>query len=275
MSATSASWAVITGASAGIGAACLRRIAQYEPNLNCLAVGRRLNKLQEAKQLAGGDERVHLVAADVSTSEGIATIVSALPANASVKYLIHNAGLLGPIAPLAEIDRDVFRQVMATNLEAPLFLTQALLPHLKRCASETNTKARILHVSSGAAHSSYEGWGSYCVTKAGFNMMYRCLATELAHDNILVGSVRPGVVDTPMQNHIREFKGPSNHFPARSKFLNLHESGKLENPENVAAYFHWLLSDVIDEEYVSEEWDIRNSTSDTRFDAFRSAVTGS
>ena len=95
----------------------------------------------------------------VSTPEGITQIVSALPKDASVKYLIHNAGLLGPIGPLLDIERSTWNKVIATNLDAPLFLTQALLPHLKRCSDEKEggTKARVLHVSSGAAHSSLLG----------------------------------------------------------------------------------------------------------------------
>ena len=99
---------------------------------------------------------------------------AALPSNASVKYLIHNAGMLGPIAPLTDIDRSTWHQIVATNLDAPLFLTQAFLPHLKRCANDDNskTKARVLHMSSGAATSAYVGWGPYCVTKAGLQMMY-------------------------------------------------------------------------------------------------------
>ncbi|KAL7526137.1 hypothetical protein ACHAXR_001337 [Thalassiosira sp. AJA248-18] len=284
MSSPNQHWAIITGGSSGIGVAILRRLVQRgEPNLHCLAVGRRLPQLEEAKRQAvlstgvdekGGDDhnndRVHIVPADVSTPEGISAIVSALPPNARVKYLIHNAGMLGPIAPLAEIDRKTWQQVVATNLDAPLFLTQALLPHLKRCGinddnSDGTTKARVLHVSSGAAHGSYVGWGPYCVTKAGLHMMYQCLSAELSPHNILVGSVRPGVVDTPMQDEIREFNGPADHFPMQKKFFDLHDNDQLEKPENVAAYFHWLLSEVGDEEFCEQEWDIRKSKDDARW----------
>lgn len=257
-------WAVITGAGSGIGAAILRRLAKHEPDLNCLAVGRRSAKLQEARQLAisaasnGKSDRVHVVAADVSSPDGISTIVSALPPNASVKYLIHNAGMLGPIAPLAEIERSSWHQVVATNLEAPLFLTQALIPQLKKYFSETGSKPRILNVSSGAALNAYEGWGPYCVTKAGLNMMYRCLSVELLHHDILVGSVRPGIVDTDMQVQIREYEG--DHFPAQQKFFDLHKGGQLESPDKVATYFHWLLSKIGDDEFGNEEWDIRASS---------------
>ncbi|KAL7467907.1 hypothetical protein ACHAXS_008131 [Conticribra weissflogii] len=274
MSAQS-NWAVITGASSGIGAAIVRRLAKHEPDLYCLAVGRRSATLEEARQLAvsaasnGKSDRVHVVAADVSTPDGISKIVSALPHNASVKYLIHNAGMLGPIAPLAEIERSTWHQVVATNLEAPLFLTQALIPHLRRYINETGAKPRILNVSSGAALNAYEGWGPYCVTKAGLNMMYRCFSVELLHHDILVGSVRPGVVDTDMQVQIREYEG--DQFPAQQKFVDLHKGGQLESPDKVATYFHWLLSKIGDDEFGNEEWDIRvSSKNDSRWNEFLS-----
>ena len=140
-------WAIITGASAGIGASTFRRLVQEEPNLNCLGVARRMSQLELVK-----------TSADVSTPEGITQIVSALPKDASVKYLIHNAGLLGPIGPLLDIERSTWNNVIATNLDAPLFLTQALLPHLKRCSDEKEggTKARVLHVGD-----CNPGWVSY------------------------------------------------------------------------------------------------------------------
>ena len=117
-------WAIITGASAGIGAAMFRRFIQHEPNINCLAVARRLPQLEEVKRQAidglDDDKRSQhiILSADVSTEEGISRIVSTLPENSSVKYLIHNAGLLGPIAPLVEIDRSTWYKVVSTNLDA-------------------------------------------------------------------------------------------------------------------------------------------------------------
>ena len=265
----STKWVVITGSSSGIGAALLRCIAKSEPNLNCLAVGRNQQKLETARSRAvavTGTEKIKIVAADVSTPDGISSIVSAL-GNAPVKYLVHNAGVLGPIAPLLDIDRETWRQVVATNLEAPLFLTQALIPNLKQCAAEGDNP-RVLHVSSGAAVNAYEGWGPYCITKSGLNMMYRCLSMELSHHGIAVGSVRPGVVDTPMQDEVREYAGPKEHFPAMNKFHDLHKSGKLESADTVAAYFHWLLSEINDNEFSADEKDLRNSKDDIRWKTY-------
>jgi len=256
-------WAIITGASSGIGAALLRRLAMKERNLNCLGVGRNLARLKEVQQSLDAS-RVHVVSADLSTPEGISAVVSALPEEACVKYVIHNAAFFSPIVPLIEMDNAQFREAMSINLEAPLFLTKALLPNLKRCAAD-GTKPRVLHVSSGAAHNAYEGWGSYCISKAGLNMMYRVLAAELSHDNILVGSVRPGVVDTPMQARIRGFDGRPSHFPLHSKFIDLHAQGKLESSDTVATYLYWMLKEINDDEFSREEWDKLSNKDESRW----------
>ena len=146
---------------------------------------------------------------------------------------------------------------------------------MKRCGAasvDADVKAaRVLHVSSGAAHSSYVGWGPYCTTKAGLHMMYRCLGAELRPHGILVGSDRPGVVDTPMSDEVRGFRGPPEHFPMHKKFHDLHQAGKLEDPDNVVTYFHWLLSEVGDDEFCAEEWDIRNSKDDERWKKYSSS----
>lgn len=170
-------WAVVTGGSSGIGAAIIERLILQEPSLCCLAIGRRS---PQHFAFSGATDRIRRVSADISTPDGISAIVLALPEDACVKYLIHNAGLLGPIAPLSECDRSAWCQIVETNLSAPLFLTKALIPQLNRCSGDDNSgaKARVLHVSSGAAHTPYVGWGPYCVTKAGLYMMYRCLSMD-------------------------------------------------------------------------------------------------
>jgi len=47
-----------------------------------------------------------------------------------------------------------------------------------------------------------------------------------------------------MQDEVRGFGGPKEHFPMQSKFFDSHDNEKLENPDNITTYFHWVLSEV-------------------------------
>ncbi|MBD3223473.1 MAG: SDR family NAD(P)-dependent oxidoreductase [Caldithrix sp.] len=237
-------FAVITGAGSGIGQALAVELAR-EKNIKILGVGRRLQTLQETK--IQFPERIHILKADVSTVEGRKKIVNALPDGVSVKFLIHNAGTLQPVVPLAEMKLEDWQQHMSTNVEGPLFLTKALLPKLEN--------GRILHISSGAAHKPYPGWGAYCTSKTALFMIYQILRQELAEKNISVGSLRPGVVDTPMQDEVRA--SDENAFPALPKFIQYKKEGKLFSPIRVARFIIQLLYELDKDTYSGKEWDIR------------------
>jgi benzil reductase ((S)-benzoin forming) len=92
----------------------------------------------------------------------------------------------------------------------------------------------LVIISSGAAHSVYEGWTSYGAGKAAVDQWVRTAGAEQSHrgDRCRVLAVAPGVVATAMQEQIREM--PERDFPEVAKFVELHESGALREPETVA-----------------------------------------
>ncbi|MDN3516158.1 SDR family NAD(P)-dependent oxidoreductase [Aquisalimonas lutea] len=230
---------VVTGGGSGLGRAICRELA--ERGLQVVAVGRRRDALEGTRSL--DPERITTVAADLATAEGRAEVVEAL-GDGSLAGLVHNAGALEPIGPLAGVRLEDWRQAQAVNVEAPLFLTQGLLDNLQG--------GRVLHMSSGAAHHGYAGWGSYCTGKAALHMIYQVLREELRDRGIAVGSLRPGVVDTPMQALIRE--QPPERFPMVQRFLDLHATGQLEDPAEVARFTAWLLLEVEADAFSAEEW---------------------
>jgi len=236
-------YAVITGGGTGIGKAIAYALA--DKGLNVLINGRRMEPLEQTAKYNA--EKIKIVSADVSTEEGRDHIVAALPSNAKVKILIHNAGIITPLAPISELKLADFRQIQAINVEGPLFLTQALLAKLKG--------GRILHLSSGAAHNAYHSWSAYCMTKAALHMLYLCCNTELQKYDIITGSVRPGVVDTPMQAVLHDEK---TKFPDQEYFRQLKKQNKLVSPEDVAKFICYLLFDTSREEFSSKEWNIRD-----------------
>ena len=213
--------------------------------MRVLAVGRRESALQATQAL--NPQKIKICSADVSSLDGRERIVQAIIGK-NLRFVVHNAAVLQPVKPLANVSLQEWRIHFAVNVEGPLFLTQALLPHLQK-------GSRILHISSGAAHHAYAGWGAYCSSKAALHTLYHVWNLELKSRDILVGSVRPGVVDTPMQDQVRQ--ASQEIFPSINKFLKLREEGKLLAPETVARFIGHLLMQTDNETFIAQEWDIR------------------
>ncbi len=231
--------AVVTGGGSGLGRAIAQRLA--ERGVEVIVLGRRSEPLEETAATA--PDWIRAVAADVATQAGREAVVDAVGGR-PVRALVHNAGILEPIGPLAGVRLEEWRHSQAVNVEAPLFLTQALLDDLPG--------GRVLHISSGAAHHGYPGWGAYCTSKAALYMVCQVLQLELADRGIAVGSLRPGVVDTPMQTLVRE--QPPERFPAVQRFVDLHASGQLEDPQEVALFVERLLFEVDADTLTAREW---------------------
>jgi benzil reductase ((S)-benzoin forming) len=237
-------FALITGGGTGIGQALALNLATQ--NIHVTIVGRRLKPLQETKNQF--PKLIHIITADISTPSGRANLINALPQDQPIHFLVHSAGIMGPVGPLPALKLNEWQQTFATNVEGPLFLTQQLLPHLKK------GQGRILHLSTLLAHEPLSHFMSYSTSKAALYMIYRHLAMELKPHGIKVGSVMPGPVDTPIQDKIRAL--PPDSFPDYASFQDLKTKKLLVPTETCAAFLAWLLLQTTDEEFIAKDWDI-------------------
>lgn len=235
---------LITGGGTGIGRALAERFAAK--GWRVTIVGRRLNLLQEVAR--DYPDKISIISADVGSIQDRQKIVA--EAKGTLDLLVHNAAVLGPVGPILDQSPEDWKSHMATNVEGPLFLTQALLPNLVE-------NSRVVNISSGAAHQGIPGWGMYCTSKAALFMLGQLLKDELAQRNIWFGSVRPGIVDTPMQAEIRALE-PEN-FPMVEQFRQYKATGALVTSELVAQYLEWLLLEVSGPQLGEREWDIRDA----------------
>ena len=232
---------VITGGGSGIGRALAHELAKRKQKV--MVIGRRQAMLEET---AAFSPLIHYCCADVSDEKGRQQIVVKLKNFSVIQGLIHNAGVVDPIMPLTKLCESDWQHTLATNLTAPLFLTQQLLEHLKQ--------GRVLHIGSGAAHFPVSAWAAYCVSKAGLAMLTRCWKLELEGTETAVASVMPGIIDTDMQAVIRDAESME---PKKLQFFHrLFTEKKLISPDTVAQFLAWLLLTISPEEYVSKEWDI-------------------
>ena len=116
---------------------------------------------------------------------------------ARIDMLMNNAGVIEPIAALAEGDPAAWAQNWDQSGRR-LSRLRAVLPGCGPAAA-----APIINLSSGAAYRPLEGWSAYCAGKAGLAMLTKSIALETAGKGIRVFGFSPGTIDTDMQVKIR------------------------------------------------------------------------
>lgn len=239
---------VITGGSKGIGKHLALNLAKN--NKDVLIIGRSKSCLQKTSTLSN---KIQFLQADVSLPEEREKICRYLQNNSQISALVHNAGIINPITSIDNLTEESWNKCFATNLNAPLFLSKSLKNKLHN--------GKILHIGTKAAYFPIVGWSAYCTSKAALAMLNKCWQIE--NDSIAVTSVMPGIIDTDMQKIIRESTYMDND--KHEFFMQLHKEKKLIKPEVVASFLSWLLLEVDNKEYVSQEWDIYDKTHHNRW----------
>src|SRR5690606_7020705 len=138
------------------------------------------------------------IQADLSTSEGIQTLVEAVSARESrLHVLVNNAGAAWG-APLEEYPEHGFDKVWNVNVKAIFFLTRAFLP-LLRAAATPDDPARVINIGSidGIRVPAMENY-AYAASKAAVHMLTRQLAHRLARESITVNAIAPGPFESKM-----------------------------------------------------------------------------
>jgi benzil reductase ((S)-benzoin forming) len=146
-------------------------------------------------------------------------------------YLINNAGIVEPIRHTGKFSPDEIQKLFQVNLLSVIQLTNAFL----QIPVASFSKRLILNISSGAANKVSDGWALYGASKAGMDHFSLHVARELELDKQIhtrIFSVAPGVVDTLMQQKIRET--PIESFSSLNRFLDLDSNNQLMSAEYVA-----------------------------------------
>ena len=186
---------VITGASRGIGAAAAREFARVGASVVVLA-------RSEAEITALAAEigpQAMARRCDVADAADVEAALAAVVARfGRLDVMINNAGVIEPIARLADAGVEAFSAAIDINLKGVFHGMRAALPIMKAQGGGT-----IITVSSGAAVNALEGWGGYCASKAGALMLTRVAHLEEAAHGIRVLGMSPGTVATEMQVKIK------------------------------------------------------------------------
>jgi short-subunit dehydrogenase len=192
--------ALITGASSGIGEAAARRLAR-EPDVELILVARRQERLDQLASELGGATVIAVDLTEADAPNHVRQIVER-EHGGQLHLLVNNAGAAwrGTFADKgwANIDRH-----MELNFEAPVRLTEALLPLLRETASQwgvngggSGRRVAIVNVASTAARVSRPGSGAYSASKFALAGWSDALHAEEAEHGVHVGLVLPGFIKT-------------------------------------------------------------------------------
>lgn len=208
---------VLTGASGGIGRAMATDLAGRGAAL--LLVGRSADRLAAQAQALGAAVRWHV--ADLADPAALPALAAAA-AGWQANTVVHGAGLpafgaLESVSPLQ------MQQVLATNLLAPMLLTQALLPHLKR-----QPRAQLVFVGSVLGRLALPGFSVYAASKFGLRGFAEGLRRELADTGVRVQYLGPRSTRTGFND-------------AAVETFNARTGTATDAPEQVAQALHRLL----------------------------------
>ena len=198
--------ALITGASRGIGAALALELAKL--GAQCVLVARTQGGLEEVDDAirAAGGKPATLLPFDLQKAEKDIDMIgpSIVERFGRLDILVHNAGALNKLTPVAHIEPRDWAEVMAVNLTASWRLIRSCDPPLR--ASDAG---RAVFVTSGRVLRPRAYWGMYGAAKAGMEHLVMTWAQEVEATPLRVNLVDPGVVATKMRAAAMPGEDPS------------------------------------------------------------------
>lgn len=219
---------LITGASAGIGAACARLAAQRGYDLYLTYNTDRAGAETVAAAARASGAEVTLFQLDVADPHAIAALYDKIP---RLDALINNAGIVAPAARLTEMEYDRLRRMFDVNVIGAMLVA-------KEAVRRMDQGGVIVNLSSAAARlGSGNQYLDYAASKAAIDTFTKGLSDEVAAQGIRVISVRPGIIDTD----IHAKGGQPDRADRLAPMVPMKRKG---SADEVAEPILWLLSDA-------------------------------
>ncbi len=225
--------ALVTGAGGGFGEGIARRFA--EEGARVVVADMNLPAAEHVTRELGANGVA--VAGDVSRGPDVRRMVdAAVSAFGGLDIVVNNAGTTHRNRPMLEVDEATFDRVYAVNVKSIYWMAQAAVPVLR----EQGRGGSIINIGSTAGIRPRPGLVWYNGTKGAVNIITKCMAVELAPDNIRVNSVCPVMGATGL---LEDFMGATDTPENREKFLATIPLRRLSAPEDIANACLWLAED--------------------------------
>lgn len=216
---------LITGATAGFGAATARRFVAE--GWKVIGTGRRAQRLDDLGAELG--DAFHGLVFDITDETAMREALAGLPAAfSSIDVLVNNAGLALGTAPAPEVPFADWKTMVNTNITGLLAITHHLLPTL------IERRGMIVNLSSVAAHWPYSGGNVYAGTKAFLRQFSLGLRSDLHGKGVRITSIEPGLCESEFT--LVRTGGNQAAYEA------LYGGAHAIQPEDIANTIHWVAS---------------------------------
>jgi len=224
---------IITGGSRGIGAASAVLFAKAGTDvvITYTKNEKAANSVVESVKKQG--RSCIAIKADISKpTNAIKVVQQTIKKFGRIDILVNNAGIwtYGKIGSMSE---KVWKETMQVNLDGMFYLTNAVVPYMKKQCS-----GKIINISSTAGQRGEAEHSHYAASKGGMISFTKAIATELGEFNINVNSVAPGWVDTDLNDSVF---GDKKYKEQERKKIPIQ---RIPTPEDIAGPIVFLASDL-------------------------------
>ncbi len=223
---------IVTGASSGIGAAIA--ILFGNNGYNVVVAGRNAEKCHTT---ANQIPHATVWTGNITESENCSNLVEhSIQTFGNIDALVNSAGIIYRQDSQGTTDQ-MWRDTIATNLDAPFFLSRKAIPHLLK------TKGSIINIASDWGLVGGKDAAAYCASKGGLVLLTKSIGLELAKSGVNVNAICPGDVDTPMLIDEASQRGVDYELAMAQNHADS-PTGRVTKSEEIAALALYLASDV-------------------------------
>ena len=217
---------IVTGGAQGLGGAITRRLTASNAKVAIWDIDADASALMK-KQLGSS---VEVFEADISNETSVAkAMANTIDWSGVVHGLVNSAGIAGPNAPLADYPIDAWRQIMQINVDGTFLTNRAVVPLL-----QAQGYGRIVNIASVAGKEGNPGLSPYNTSKAGMIGFVKGIAKEVAPHGIVINSLAPAVISTPMNSNTSE--------ETLKYMISRIPMGRVGQPEEVAEIVAFMAS---------------------------------